>query len=69
MPPRKRAEPKAKQQCKLMCCTTPPGAVEKILKDIEEWEPGKWAAINNPGPTCSCTLAFARGECTLHGRR
>ena len=65
MPPRKRAAPK-KGACKLMCCTTPPAAVEKIRADLEEWKAGEWAERISPGPTCSCTLANAKG-CVLHG--
>jgi hypothetical protein len=64
VPPRKKAPPK--NQCKLMCCTTPPGAVERIRADIKVWVAGETAKRVNYGPTCSCTLANAKG-CILHG--
>jgi hypothetical protein len=49
-----------------MCCTTPPGAVERIRADIKVWVAGETAKRVNYGPTCSCTLANAKG-CILHG--
>lgn len=65
MPPRKR-ESKAKQQCKLMCCTTPPEAVERIREDLEQYRPGLWAEVINYGPACSCGLRAAKGVCHAH---
>lgn len=72
MPPaRKRAprESKAKSTCKLMCCTTPPEALERIRADIEVWEPGKWAREQNYGPACTCGLKLAKEACPRHGPR
>lgn len=65
--PRKPRPSKAKSQCKLMCCTTPPEALERIKASLEEWEPGKWSEQNNYGPGCTCTLAAAKEPCQLHG--
>lgn len=66
MPPRKRAAPK-KDQCKLICCTTPPEALETIRADVARWEPGKWARENNYGPACICGLKAAKEACPRHG--
>jgi hypothetical protein len=71
MPPsRKRAprESKAKSTCKLICCTTPPEAVERIRATVEVWEAGRWAAEQNYGPACTCGLRAAKGACYAHGK-
>lgn len=71
MPPRKRAAPresKAKQNCKLICCTTPPEALERIREDLKDYRPGRWAEENDYGPACSCGLRGAKGACYRHGR-
>lgn len=65
MPPRKKAAPK--DQCKLVCCTCPEAATDKIREDLQVWKAGSWAELVNPGPTCTCTLANAREVCILHG--
>ena len=75
MPPRKRAAPresKAKQTCKLICCTTPPEALERIKASVAEHEPGKWAEQNAYGPACRCGLKKNPmndddGSCPRHG--
>lgn len=70
MPPaRKRAprESKAKQNCKLICCTTPPEALERIREDLKRYRPGLWAEENAYGPGCTCGLRAAKGECYRHG--
>ena len=69
MAPRKRAprESKAKQTCKLICCTTPPKALEKIRADIEVWVAGKWAEELDIGPACHCGLRLAKEPCPRHG--
>lgn len=68
MPPRKR-ESRAKQQCKLICCTTPPEALERIRADLKVWVAGKWAEELNVGPACHCGLRAAKEPCPRHGER
>jgi hypothetical protein len=70
-PARKRAprESKAKQQCKLICCTTPPEALERIREDVKNWRAGGWAEEINYGPACTCGLKAAKEVCGRHGAR
>lgn len=67
MSPTKPRVSKAKSTCKLMCCTTPPEAVERIRESVAEWEAGKWAVDNNYGPACTCGLKLAKEPCPRHG--
>ena len=69
MPPRRRAprESKAKQDCKLICCKTPPEALERIRADIEVWEAGRWAEEMAYGPACHCGLRAAKQPDPRHG--
>jgi len=68
-PSKRRAprESKAKQNCKLICCTTPPEALERIRADIKVWEAGKWANELNYGPACVCGLKKENERCQRHG--
>lgn len=68
MAARKPRESKAKQQCKLICCTTPPAALDRIRADVDRWEAGAWARENNYGPACTCGLrGRPKEDCQRHG--
>lgn len=68
MPPRrKKAEPKAKRDCKLHCCTVAEERAAEIQQDIDTWHAGEYAEERNYGPACHCGLAGAKEPCTRHG--
>lgn len=64
-----KPKPKATEKCNLICCKTPPGAVEKIRADLAEWRPGQYAEEVAPGPTCSCNVRGNKVGCYKHAQR
>lgn len=54
-----------KDKCNMMCCTTPPEAVERIKADLDRWSPGLWANLVGYGAACTCGLRTDM-ECARH---
>jgi hypothetical protein len=67
--PRKKAESKAKRECKLNCCALSPETGERIRDSLKEYRPGGWAESVAYGPACHCGLPKAKETCPRHGER